>query len=376
MEKNEKKKLLIASDSFLPRWDGIARFLAELLPRIKNDYDITVVAPDFQGGRIRMEGVNIIRTPVSRLRWGDYRIPKFRPFVIKKLVKDADIVFAQSIGPIGSLAIIYAKKFKKPAVSFIHSVEWDLVPKSASKFMFMLRQAAKRVSRYIYNRAGLLIVPSEDTARVFRANMIKTPMKIIHLGVDTSRFCPASSKEEAKKKAGLVPEDIIIGFTGRVGREKDLGTLYKAFRELRKKFDNIRLLIVGRGLELGSIFDSMEDVIQVPVSNKIQDYLQAIDIFVMPSLTETTSLSTMEAMSCSLPVVATGVGNIKYYIKDGNNGYLFEKGDHLELAKKLEKLAANPGLRKGIGALARKTITSKYRWENTVKGIKGVLAEF
>ena len=44
-----RKNLLIATDSFLPRWDGISRFLIELIPRIKDDFEITLVAPDFKG---------------------------------------------------------------------------------------------------------------------------------------------------------------------------------------------------------------------------------------------------------------------------------------------------------------------------------------
>src|SRR3989338_9882834 len=44
-----KKKLLIATDSFLPRWDGITRFLTEIIPRLKDNYEITVIAPEFPG---------------------------------------------------------------------------------------------------------------------------------------------------------------------------------------------------------------------------------------------------------------------------------------------------------------------------------------
>ena len=45
----KKKKLVISTDCFLPRWDGIARFLLEIIPRLSRYYDITVIAPKFEG---------------------------------------------------------------------------------------------------------------------------------------------------------------------------------------------------------------------------------------------------------------------------------------------------------------------------------------
>lgn len=368
-----KRKLLIASDCFLPRWDGIARFLAELIPRIKNDYEITVVAPNYKGSTISIPGVRIVRVPIFRFTWGDYPPAKFRPRLIKNLVKASDIVFSQSIGPVGLLAILYAKRFNKPVVSFIHSIEWELVAKSAKKFMMFLRFSMKKISRWMYNKANLLLVPSKDTTNMLKYNMVHAPMQIVHLGVDARRFSPAKSRENAKKKVKINPKYTVIGYTGRIGREKDLGTLYKAFRHAQKKHKNLKLLIVGQGLDLGKLFDSLDDVIHVPVSNSIEDYLRAMDIFVLPSLTETTSLATMEAMSCGLPVIATDVGHLKSYISDGKNGYLFPKRNVFMLMKKLEKLVSRPGLRKGIGTMARKTIETRYRWENTVKDIKKAL---
>ncbi|MCX8147121.1 MAG: glycosyltransferase, partial [Candidatus Woesearchaeota archaeon] len=73
------------------------------------------------------------------------------------------------------------------------------------------------------------------------------------------------------------------------------------------------------------------------------------------------------------PVIATDVGCIKEYIKDGKNGYLFEKGNYEMLVKKISKLLDNADLRKAIGLMARKTIAVKFSWEKTIRDIKGVL---
>ena len=60
----EKKRLLIATDNFLPRWDGISRFLSEIIPRLTEHYEITVVAPDF--GTYEDPNITIIKIPLSK----------------------------------------------------------------------------------------------------------------------------------------------------------------------------------------------------------------------------------------------------------------------------------------------------------------------
>ena len=110
----------------------------------------------------------------------------------------------------------------------------------------------------------------------------------------------------------------------------------------------------------------------VEFTNNIVPYLQAMDIYVLPSLTETTSISTLEAMSCGLPVIVTPVGSLPGYIQNNYNGIFFPKRDPYRLEKKLSRLINNPGLRKTIGDNARKTVKEKFSWENTFKEMKKV----
>jgi len=100
-----------------------------------------------------------------------------------------------------------------------------------------------------------------------------------------------------------------------------------------------------------------------------------MDIYVMPSLTETSSLSTMEAMSCSIAVVSTPVGYIKDYIKNSYNGLFFNKQNSYELSKNLAVLLDDEKLRAKIGENARKTIIEFYNWDKTIKGIEESLKE-
>lgn len=368
------KKLLISTDSFLPRWDGISRVLSEVIPRLSSKYDITVIAPRFLGKAPSFKGVKIIRIPLSGIQFGDYPPAKFEYKKIESIVKENDIVFNQTIGPIGFAAIRAAKKNKIPVVSYIHSIEWELFSKAVKRFRGIVHKSIKVFARYCYKRCKLLIIPSADVGRILKENKIKTNTKVVPLGTDVAKFIPPIDKKRAKKKVGISTRYYVIGFCGRIGREKDIPTLYNAFTKLSKIRRNIKLLIVGSGLkETEKALLQQKNIILTGSKNNVVPYLQAMDIYVLPSLTETTSISTLEAMSCGLAVVVTPVGYVKHYIKDSKNGLFFPKKNTGILAKKINLLLKNEKLRQKLGEEARKTVIKKFSWAKTVKGIEKAL---
>lgn len=373
----EKKKLLIATDNFLPRWDGISRFLSEIIPRLTENYEITVVAPDF--GTYEDPNITIIRIPLSKFfKVGDFNIPQFKAKKIIKAVKNSDIVFSQTIGPIGSSAINAAKRHKKPVAAFIHSIEWELVPKAMKNILLKKysKIVAKKVAKNLYNRCDTVIMPSQNIAELFIWNNIRTNSEIVNLGVDVDKFKPADeqSKIENRKQLNIDSESIIIGYHGRISREKDLITLLRAFSRLQNRYDNIKLLIIGDGVkEIKKQLSARKDVILTGAKNNPIPYLQIMDIYCITSLTETTCLSLLEAMSCEVAPVSTEVGFIKSYIKNNVNGLFFQKQHPYHLAKQLALLIDNPELRQKIARNARVTVVERFSWDKTAKGIMGAL---
>ncbi len=371
-----KKKLLIATDNFLPRWDGIARFLKEVLPFLSVDFDITVVAPNFPGKKDLLSGIRVVRIPLNRFRVGDYNIPKLRFRLMRQLVSESDIVWIQTIGPIGGLAAFYGRRLEKAVIAYAHSIEWELVRESIGKNRSLVESLTKPFIRWLYNKCDLIMVPSKDVKDLFHREGIIVQKKVVHLGVNTRVFVPARNRSEMKTRLGWDQSKVYIGFHGRIGREKDLPTLHKAFLELRKIHPHVELVIIGTGVpEITDLFkgDGMHNL---GVIDNVIPYLQAIDVYVLPSLTETTSLSTMEAMSCGCAVITTPVGYIRRYILPGYNGYFFPAGDSVDLSKKLDKLVTNADMRHMAGSNARKTIVTYYRWADSVEKIRSVLKEF
>ncbi len=356
-----KPRLLISTDSLLPRWDGVARTLSELIPRLSASFDITVVGPDF-GAAPRMDGVTLVRFPVSRLRFGDIHFAWFHPRKIRKLVAETDVVFNQTIGPIGLCAIRAAAKLKKPCVSYVHSIEWELAAKSVKRGKGFVTAFVKWLVRVLYNKCSLVLVPNKEVEDLLSQEGVASRKGTLMLGVDTEVFVPAKSKSVAKWKVGVRPTAKVIGFSGRIGREKDVPTLYRAFSLVRKSHPDVVLLLVGAGIET-KLYEKDPGVMLVGPRDDVPRWLQAMDMFVLPSLTETSSLATMEAMACGLPVVVTPVGSIREYVVDGVNGLVFPRKDVSALAEKLGMLLDDKSLGVRLGRAARRTVLERHRWD-------------
>lgn len=351
-------RLLISTDCFLPRWDGIARFLNDVVPVLKKHFDVEILAPDF--GRSRIKAVKF---PLFKVRFGDYFFCKPKLSVVKKYVRESDVVFNQSLGTVGLAVIFEARRQHKKLVCYVHSIDWELASQSIGRFRGLIRLVVRWYARVLYNKCDLLVVPSDMIRRVLVQNGVSVPMVVIPLGVDTRKFRPGN----CKKRFGFADDEVVVGFVGRLGREKNLSVLYDAFNQLAGR---LRLLVVGEGIEQPVV----ERAVFVGRQDNVVPFYQAMDVFVLPSLTETTSLTTMEAMACGLPVIATRVGAIPEYVEDGKNGLLVEPGDVRELKEKLEVLVDNPVIRRELGARARSCILKKYSIAKTSVQLVKVLS--
>ena len=133
------------------------------------------------------------------------------------------------------------------------------------------------------------------------------------------------------------------------------------------------LLIVGDGPDmhkkpLASPHTRITGFVQ-----NVVPFLQAMDVFVLPSLTETSSLSTMEAMATGIPVIVTPVGHVRGYVENSFNGLLFQKGDVEMLVTHMERLYRDARLRKQLADCGRRTIITKYTREKMIRSIIALL---
>lgn len=184
-------------------------------------------------------------------------------------------------------------------------------------------------------------------------------MGVMYNGVDTQRFEPSSASRAAmRKELGLPPESFVVGAVGRLVPIKDHQTLLKAAGLLSKNGIDVHVLLVGSGPERERLQALAANTLEGRVhfagdSSRVPEMLNAMDVFVLPSLNEGMSNTLLEAMACGLLVLATNVGGNPEIVEDNISGCLFTPGDTAWLANKLTLLAGNPALIHQLGTAAR-----------------------
>jgi glycosyltransferase involved in cell wall biosynthesis len=142
-----------------------------------------------------------------------------------------------------------------------------------------------------------------------------TELVVIPNGVDIHRFYPAEPEERADRGG----EDLCLGYLGRLSPEKNVINLIKAVKTLER--ENVRLKIAGTG-PLYSKVKRLEDD-RIEVLGYVEDapaFYRGIDVFLLPSKLEAQPIALLEAMASGLPVIASNVGDNKYFVR--KNGLL------------------------------------------------------
>ena len=180
---------------------------------------------------------------------------------------------------------------------------------------------------------------------------------------------PLAAEKNAREKLsgyGISRDDLVLGCVGRLSEEKGVRHLIEALEGINASGVPVKALIIGDGPQRKELEDlakarGVDDmVVFAGFQSEIDDWLPAIDIFALPSLTEGTPMSLLEAMAHGIPAVASGVGGVPQVIESGKNGILVtpERPDEIKDAVLL--LYRDPSLRESLSEAARKTISLKY----------------
>ena len=219
------------------------------------------------------------------------------------------------------------------------------------------------------------IIFVSDTLRneMLRMFRIQWPMKlilndktkVIHNAVDADKYRPLSNRNHCRESLDISVDKIIIGYVGRLDPQKGLDVLIEAFAKLAGNYD-IELIIVGDGyykeyIEADVKEKQLKD--QVRLLGHIDDPVHvynAIDIFVLPSISEGLSLVMLEAMACGTASVITDVGAAREVIENEKNGIIVPAKDVDALVASLENLLNNEEYRKIMSRNARKIILERF----------------
>jgi sugar transferase (PEP-CTERM/EpsH1 system associated) len=229
-----------------------------------------------------------------------------------------------------------------------------------------LRRRLLRRAAYAMTDAVFALTRELRDFHARQAWMNPDRMGVIYNGVDTQRFAPRSETRIAmRKELGMTEGSFLIGSVGRLVAIKDHQTLLEAAAKLAEKEIDVRVLLVGAGPEREKLQGRATGALAGRVSfagdsDRIPELLNAMDVFVLPSLGEGMSNTLLEAMASGLPVLATKVGGNPEIIERDNHGWLFRPRDVEWLADRLQLLAHDQGLIHQLGTAARRRTIESF----------------
>jgi glycosyltransferase involved in cell wall biosynthesis len=154
---------------------------------------------------------------------------------------------------------------------------------------------------------------------------------------------------------------------------KGIHVLLDAFASLAPARPGARLVVAGAGPESDAVgrrvaqtpaLDRVELVGRVD-RDRVMERMRACDIYCLPSYGEPFGMTALEAMACARPVVATDAGGLGHLVPDGG-GRRVPPGDSRALARALEELLADPGLRRSMGEHNRRVVEERFSWSRVV----------
>ena len=259
-----------------------------------------------------------------------------------------------------------------------HGIDFDSTTKESVRRRLSRRLAFQLAHRVISVSHQLKNLHAKRTG--FPAHKIE----VIHNGVDSRRFYQDDdSRTRVRRELGISDSEFCIGCVGNLIPVKDHLTLLRAVSGFAQRGRPWRLLVVGAGPELPKLtafvagHPGLKDrVLFLGRSNSVPDLLNAMDVYVLPSLTEGIANSLLEAMATGLPVVATATGGNPEAIVNGVSGLLIPVGDSARLEEHLLALESRSEWRRQLGQSALYRARNEFSIDSMVRRYETVYESF
>lgn len=224
------------------------------------------------------------------------------------------------------------------------------------------------LERMLGRITNVLFTQSKEDAVTAARERICPMERVVWIGngVDLGKF-QVSGREETREKLGIGEDERVVGFVGRMVREKGVVELMEAAEAAGRIVPGLRLLLVGDTLdsdrdhktkaELKRIMDRDGLASRVTFTGFIEDVasvMPAMDVLALPSYREGMPRTIIEAMACGKPVVATAIRGCREEVVHGVTGLLVPPKDATALGQAIIHLLSNPTTAARMGAEGRK----------------------
>ncbi|HSI20379.1 MAG TPA: glycosyltransferase [Verrucomicrobiae bacterium] len=362
-------RIVLCTESYPPAISGVSVFTSKAAMELQaRGHDVIVIAPSQNGSpkRENKDGV-----PVYRLRSipspfrQKYRHVVGQQLAISRILKrfEPDIIHIQDPGGCSSAALRWGRRHDVPVVGTRHFAT-NLV---AAYFPFakMLPEEAVHgiidmYSREFFKLCTVVTCPTDTVRQYMLGKGFEIPMVVISNGVDLPKL------DEMPKPRKGIPTILTVS---RIDEDKNIELLLKSAPLVKAKRD-VEFVIVGGGNKLQQYRQYVKD-------QKLSSYVRFTGavkadspaltswytrstLFAIPSLVETQSLVTLEAMSYALPVVAVRAGALPELIKPNQTGYLVPVPTPAHFSKSLLAALDYPDRTREFGVNGRRLVEREH----------------
>lgn len=334
------------------------------LKYLNGHFDVLAVAsPGVEHARIRQrEGVETVELEIERTisLWKDVK-SLWRLFALFRRERPWGV---HSVTPKAGLLSMAAAALARVPVR-VHTFTGLIFPYRKGAFKFLLRQMDRLTCLF----ATHVIPEGEGVRRLLIAEKVtgKSLEVLAHgniNGVDLEHFRQSGRREEERRLLGLPEGAVLFVFVGRITEDKGIRELLAAFSALRgdREQGGIPVFLALVGGPEGYAADDLEmpGVFLPGFQEDIRPWLEAADVFVLPSYREGFPNSLLQAGAMGLPSIAADVCGCSEIIENGVNGLLVPARDGEALRRAMASLRDDPERRRQMGAKAAENVRGKY----------------
>jgi UDP-glucose:(heptosyl)LPS alpha-1,3-glucosyltransferase len=387
---------------FVDRRHGTERALAELLERLARDYgcEIHLYARQVEDLAVLGRHAQSVATKPGAIVW--HRVPSFPgphllQFIAWMLLNgflrkwhtragraSYDLVLSPGINCLDpDVVIVHALFHRLRELSLEGSQDSIAV---TGLFRRLHRRIYYRflaaLERRIYSNPSVhLAAVSRRTASLLKENFHREDVRVIPNAVDAKHFSPQARlarRAESRQKRALLEDDFVLLLIGNDWRNKGLLTILEAMAVLPSL--PVRLLVAGS--DAAEPFRAHAAKLGVqercrwePANPDVLDFYASADAYVSPSLEDSFGLPVAEAMACGLPAITSTCAGIADYLHDGGDGFVLrDPRDAQALARLVERLLAEPTLRRNVGEAAARNMLA-FSWDRNAAAVWELLQE-
>lgn len=385
------RKILTFSLVYYPRFIGGAEIaIKEITDRIPNDeiqFDMVTLCLDSKLPRYeRIGNINIYRVgwtgnqknSSDSLPW--YLHFNKYAFVLTGLVKALSLHKKNKYDAIWSMVATYNSfaailfKILNPKIPFILTLQ------EGDPIKYIKRRALPLypLFKMIFTKADCIQTISQYLADWAKDMGAKCPIVVVPNAVNFNLFSNRKSYtdlEKLKQRLNKKTDDVLLITTSRLVIKNATGDTIDSLQYLP---ENVKFIILGTGYQEKELREKVQNL---RLENRVQfmgyvphkempQYLHVSDIFIRPSVSEGFGNSYIEAMAAGIPVIATPVGGIVDFLKDGETGLFCEVNNPKSIAQKVEKLIRDKESRDYIVKNALEMVKDKYEWSLIASDMK------